>query len=228
MLDEPKTPMNPAWVSVLRYSCDWAARSSNELSASDALTSRLWENANFVYSPTFLGYTRQQTDYGELFYLKAFMDQSALRGQCNDLSDFLCTLMTSLGVPAKSQRTYSLSQRYTGEGDEDGRGWQILTEFIDPAGDEVPASAKLFTYHQFVIIAGGVWEPSFGFGNSNPPNLALGWSRDTQYKDSLVNLFYHYEYSQLVEILGVNAPGNPWTPMPMAGFVPDVTANDLL
>jgi len=227
VLDEPKVPMSPAWVSVLRYSCVWARYLRSEVTVADTLTSRLWENGIFVYSPAFAGYTTNHSDYGEVFHLKAFMDQPSLRGQCNDLSDFLCVLMASVGVSARSQRTYSISEFYTGDGDDDGRGWQILTHVIDPAGSEVSVGRKLFVYHQFVTIYGGVWEPSFGFGNSNPPNLSLGWARDSEYKQALVDLFYHYESFDLVEVLRTDAPGNPWAPMPKVGFTPDVSTNNV-
>ena len=227
VLDEPKVPMSPAWVSVLRYSCVWARYLRSEVTVADTLTSRLWENGIFVYSPTFAGYTTNHSDYGEVFHLKAFMDQPSLRGQCNDLSDFLCVLMASVGLSARSQRTYSISEFYTGDGDDDGRGWQILTHVIDPAGSEVSVGRKLFVYHQFVTIYNGVWEPSFGFGNSNPPNLSLGWARDSEYKQALVDLFYHYESFDLIEVLRTDAPGNPWAPMPMVGFTPDVSTNNV-
>jgi hypothetical protein len=38
VLDEPKAPMNPAWVSVLRYSCRWARGTSNLDDAAQAIT----------------------------------------------------------------------------------------------------------------------------------------------------------------------------------------------
>lgn len=135
--------------------------------------------------------------------------------------------MASVGLSARSQRTYSISEFYTGDGDDDGRGWQILTHVIDPAGSEVSVGRKLFVYHQFVTIYNGVWEPSFGFGNSNPPNLSLGWARDSEYKQALVDLFYHYESFDLIEVLRTDAPGNPWAPMPMVGFTPDVSTNNV-
>jgi len=41
VLDEPKAPMDPAWVSVLRISCQWARGETTPDGAASALTQKL-------------------------------------------------------------------------------------------------------------------------------------------------------------------------------------------
>ena len=66
VLDEPKVPMSPAWVSVLRYSCDWASTAQDEQTAARKVTNalHLWG----TYNGGYLAFTEDSTDSGEVFY----------------------------------------------------------------------------------------------------------------------------------------------------------------
>jgi hypothetical protein len=78
VLDEPKAPMDPAWVSVLRISCQWARGETTPDGAANMLTQRLWENGE--YNGGYTAYTRYvcdgqgncPSDASEYFYLKKF------------------------------------------------------------------------------------------------------------------------------------------------------------
>ena len=227
VLDEPKAPMNPAWVSVLRISCQWARGENTPDGAANVLTQRLWENG--IYDPQRQWYTRNETDSGETFYLKAFLDGvlgQPLTGQCNDFADFLVCLITSVGAyEAKAQRTYSLTIVYGGYDDPDGSGWRFQTYEVDPAPQSggLPNQEFEFTYHQFTIVGSGVRDGTVKFASG----IALGWERDTTYKLALVKWFREWQNHVIVRTIGPNDPGNPWNPTPATGFVPVVTAADL-
>lgn len=79
-----------------------------EENASNKLTMELHRNWN--YNGGVLAYTRNliDPDTGEIFFLRAFLNDPNRLGQCNDFADFLVCLMTSLGIPRSAQRTHSL------------------------------------------------------------------------------------------------------------------------
>jgi hypothetical protein len=109
VLDAPKAPMDPAWVSVLRYSCWWASQAQDAPTAARKVTNalHLWG----AYNGGVTAFTSNETDIWELFHLRDFI-QSGLMGQCNDFADFLLCLQTSLGVSGlKVQRTHALFNR---------------------------------------------------------------------------------------------------------------------
>jgi hypothetical protein len=103
VLDEPKAPMNPAWVSVLRISCQWARGESTVEGAARKLTEMTHQNTTYDTEALLFCYP-PLPDQGEYFYLKLFLNRG-MRGQCNEIADFLCCLMTSVGIRASVQRT---------------------------------------------------------------------------------------------------------------------------
>lgn len=106
VLDEPKSPMNPAWVSVLRISCRWARGETTPDGAARKLTEMTHKNTTYDAEALLFCYP-PLPDQGEYFFLKLFMEdpQRKMRGQCNEIADFLCCLMTSVGIRASVQRT---------------------------------------------------------------------------------------------------------------------------
>ncbi len=204
VLDEPKPPMSPAWVSVLNISCDWARGESTPDGAAAALTQKLWENGR--YNGGYTAYTRFVCDGAgnipseatEYFYLKRFIE-GRFYGQCNDFADFLVCLITSVGAfQATAQRTHPLGLGY------------FRTEIIDPAGPLPPQQVD-WNYHQFCYYNGNVWDGCLAFVSGSPQGPPKKLPRDTTYYDGLVAYYY---YGQ-------------WQPSPSNGFIPGVYALDL-
>jgi len=83
VLDAPKAPMDPAWVSVLKISCQWARGETTPEGAANALTQRLWDEGE--YNGGRLAYTRyictspgnRDWNIGEVFYLKSFQPKQS-------------------------------------------------------------------------------------------------------------------------------------------------------
>ncbi len=153
VLDAPKAPMDPAWVSVLRISCVWARKMSTWKAAANKLQNEVFNNCEYAsrFFHRFEGW--QDTEIGresteEIFYLKAFLSQPEPRkGNCNALTNFLCCLMTSVGVNAIVQRTNRIVLK-SGEGV--GR-WTFRTKLIRPARWLWDGYGQ-WGYHQFVLI----------------------------------------------------------------------------
>ncbi len=201
VLDEPKAPMNPAWVSVLRISCSWARGETTAEGTAIALTQRLWENGH--YNGGYPGYTRYFRDANglpidnrERFYLRAFLEDPWFPyGQCNDFADFLVCLMTSVGVPIdKARRTHQLLLT---------DDTNFRTNWITPAG-QAPTKAE-WTYHQFVFTD-RVWDGCLTLGEYG--NFVIGMDFDG-YKSGLVEAILRYDWQ--------SAPPAGW-------FVPEVSA----
>jgi len=197
VLDKPKAPMDPAWVSVLRISCQWARGENTPDGAANMLTQRLWENGE--YNGGYTAYTRYvcdgqgncPSDASEYFYLKKFIE-SGFQGQCNDFADFLVCLINSIGAfQSLSQRTHPL-----------GSG-AFRTQVIDPAGSLQPDSVD-WSYHQFCIHGNDVWDGCLAFVTGSPAGPPKKLSRDTIYYDGLVAYY----------IFGA------WNPSPPSGFIP--------
>jgi len=204
VLDKPKAPMDPAWVSVLRISCQWARGENTPDGAANMLTQRLWENGE--YNGGYTAYTRYvcdgqgncPSDASEYFYLKKFIE-SGFQGQCNDFADFLVCLINSIGAfQSLSQRTHPL-----------GSG-AFRTQVIDPAGSLQPDSVD-WSYHQFCIHGNDVWDGCLAFVTGSPAGPPKKLSRDTIYYDGLVAYY----------IFGA------WNPSPPSGFIPGVYALEL-
>jgi hypothetical protein len=201
VLDEPKEPMNPAWVSVLRISCQWARGESTVEGAAIALTQKLWENGHYNGgNPGYTHYFRDANglpiDDRERFYLKAFLEDPWFPyGQCNDFADFLVCLMISVGVPIdKARRTHQLLLT---------DDTNFRTNWITPAG-QAPTKAE-WTYHQFVFTD-RVWDGCLTLGEYG--NFVVGMNFDS-YKTGLVEAILRYDWQ--------SAPPAGW-------FIPEVSA----
>jgi hypothetical protein len=99
VLDEPKAPMNPAWVSLLRYSCRWARGTSNLDDAAQAITFGVFfQRPGFAYPKD----TASHWLKGTTFMLKALLDEwNAGRwtdGNCADVSCLTMLALCSVGL----------------------------------------------------------------------------------------------------------------------------------
>ncbi|GIV14635.1 MAG: hypothetical protein KatS3mg022_0070 [Armatimonadota bacterium] len=232
VLDAPKAPMDPAWVSVLRYSCVWAREAVTPARAAELLTKELWIRGTYITVAAveqLQGCTRNHTDEGEDFHLKMFLGSYGwlpLRGQCNDLADFLVCLVTSVGAyPLRSQRSYPLGTAYSGE--PNGNGWRIYTQQIDPAGAP-PLTSLGVSHHQFAVYNNMIWDSSYGFVSSaGGIEIAVSWQRDNRYKQALVRYYIDFlDGQQAGSPVLPGSPDEPWNPMPAAGFIPNVITTE--
>ncbi|MDW8030088.1 MAG: hypothetical protein RMK94_17050, partial [Armatimonadota bacterium] len=168
VLDKPKPPMDPAWVNVLRISCVWARGAKTWKIAADMLRNGVFNNCQyegFILFHHFEGW--QDTEIGretteETFHLKAFLSQPEPRmGNCNALTNFLCCLITSVGINAIVQRTNRVILE---NGNKVGR-WTFRTKLIRPA-NWLKDGYGQWGYHQFVLIeieGNQVWDGNFIF-----------------------------------------------------------------
>jgi hypothetical protein len=174
VLGAPKTPMNPAWVSVLRHTCVWASMETTAVGAVGKLTDELYVRGH--YNDGSHAYTSNETNAGETFHLKSFLEDTQFPwGQCNDFADFLCCLVTSVGAyDLKAQRTYPF--------DTAAFHYKLLI----PAGHTMPRSGN-WEYHQFTLHSSPlVWDGCISLVGNGVPK---GWTRDGDYKDRLVDFF---------------------------------------
>ena len=230
VLDEPKAPMDPAWVSVLRISCQWARGITTDEAAAKVLTENLYLNGVIINPGAWpnMQFIRNATDDGETFYLREFIE-NGFYGYSSDFADFLVCLVTSVGAyEMKVQRTYSLNVIYTlSANDPDKGGWTILTKLIDPAGALHSANYYEFPYTQFAIVGSDVWDGGLAIVVEGRTNLPIKWTRDAKYKPDLVQFFRYYENHTFVMQKSPGEEGEPWNPTPANGFVPQVTAANL-
>lgn len=224
VLDAPKPPMDPAWVSVLRISCRWARGIATAEAAVEVLTRSLYQNG-ICYGPPSRDklYIRNSTDEGETFYLKEFL-KGEIAGLANDFANFLVCLVTSVGAyEMKVQRSYPFAESF-----KDGNGWRIFSREIDFAGALDPPPGRYdFDFAQFAIVGSKVWESGFAFILGGRTILAVGADREEHYKIALVFEFQRYQNGQIVERRDPRDPAGPWNPTPAGGFTPRVTAADL-
>ncbi|MER3473263.1 MAG: hypothetical protein C4335_04370 [Armatimonadota bacterium] len=234
VLDEPKVPMSPAWVSVLRYSCVWARQANTAERAAELSTQQLWISGVWLAFDTLNGLqgcTRNHTDSGETFHLRVYLGEDnwrLLHGQCNDLADFLVCLFSGIGsYPLRSQRTYSLSQAYFRD-DPDGAGWQFVTNTVDPAGSAPQQYGYTIAFHQFTVHDNRVWDASFAFLEGNYTRLSIGWARDTEYRRKLIRQYQEWRDGQpFGSPVPPDHPNAPWQPTPAGGFIPSVSTAPL-
>lgn len=174
VLEKPKAPMDPAWVSVLDISCVWARGESTADGAANKLIDELYNQG--TYNGGYHAYTSNETDNGEIFHLRSFLADSRFPwGQCNDFADFLVCLITSVGAYAmKAQRTNPLA----------GPGFYFNP--LVPAGGNPPPS-NYWNYHQFALFNSSVWDGCISIISFGIPK---GWARDTEYRPRLVD---HYD-----------------------------------
>lgn len=173
VLDTPKAPMSPAWLTVLNYSCFWAGGEATVDGANQALTETLWASATYngrrVYAKPF-------DDSGETFHLKSFLDYHSppLFGECEDFADFLVCLSTSVGASiTKAQRSNVLT------------GALFVYHSLKKPADLVFSTGS-FVYHQFGLVSSAVWDGCLKFQTGGIP---VGWDRETTYKTALVTTY---------------------------------------
>jgi len=236
-LDAPKAPMNPAWVSVLRYSCWWASQAQDAPTAARKVTNalHLWG----TYNGGVTAFTSNETDIWELFHLRDFI-QSGLMGQCNDFADFLLCLQTSLGVSGlKVQRTHALFNRGFSLVGHQVTVVSFTTNRIDVApwgtngGTDPNDGIVTWVYHQYCLNVASslVWDgalqlwPSYRVAITGMPCVP-------DYRDGLVQSYtirvdngpplvvypYSSYWGQYWECY--------WGPTPPDGFIPGVTAQN--
>ncbi|MCC6038304.1 MAG: hypothetical protein LM632_08895 [Armatimonadetes bacterium] len=198
VLDAPKPPMSPAWVSLLRYSCRWARGTSNLDDAAQAITFGV-----FFQRPGF-AYPRDTASHwlnGTTFMLKALLDEwNAGRwtdGNCADVSCLTMLALCSVGLDfSVRQLTGTLlpPPPYCGRNCpppwEDGPiGFHFHTHDICSIGSDptVDWTYKWWAWgwHQVCVLTGapdppsndaGIWDPTAaqkedlnGNGYRNPP-----------------------------------------------------------
>jgi hypothetical protein len=235
VLDAPKAPMSPAWVNVLRLSCDWASRAADEATAARKVTNALHLWGEYQEGEWF---TRHRTDSFELFYLRMCLAEfmsSFIVGQCNDFADLLLCLQTSLGLSNRAvQRTHSLSQRARPIDDEE---WTLLyfrTKPLDVAhwGSSHYDGVSFWTYHQFCIerTSGRVWDSCIQFHPSY--RIAVtGMPREPDYRDYLVEAYIFGIVDAvtgiILDVREYTQPDFFWRPTPSGGFIPGLTAESI-
>ena len=235
VLDEPKVPMNPAWVSVLRISCQWARGETTPDGAARKLTMELHKNG--IYNGGELAYTRYPSDpdIGEYFYLRAYLDDDLGRGlywgQCNDFADFLTCLITSIGASRSAQRTHPLVNARRIVNLPNGNLGLLLgfeTNPLDaaPTGPSSEDGMAFWAYHQFCLdwTSNEVWDGSIAF---LPATFVFGLPREPDYRNYLV---VRYIFLDLVtgQEVRIDDPSFFWQPTPSPfGFIPGVYASAL-
>jgi hypothetical protein len=198
VLDDPKPPMDPAWVSLLRYSCRWGRGTSNLDDAAQAITFGV-----FFQRPGF-AYPRDTASHwlnGSTFMLRALLDEwNAGRwtdGNCADVSCLTMLALCSVGLDfSVRQLTGTLlpPPPYCGRNCpppwEDGPiGFHFHTNDICSIGSDPTVDWTYkwwaWAWHQVCVLTGapdppsndaGVWDPTAaqkedlnGNGYRNPP-----------------------------------------------------------
>ena len=235
VLDEPKAPMDPAWVSVLRISCQWARGESTVEGAARKLTMELHRNGN--YNGGELAYTRYPSDpdTGEYFYLRAYLEDDLGRGrywgQCNDFADFLTCLITSVGTPRSVQRTHPLvTIRRITDLPNGNPGYLLVFETnpLDaaPTGPSSWDGQSSWAYHQFCLdwANNEVWDGSIAFILDS---FVFGLPREPDYRNHLVLRYIFLDLMTRQEVR-IDDPSFFWQPTPSpSGFIPGVYASAL-
>jgi len=230
VLDAPKAPMSPAWVNVLRLSCDWASRAADEATAARTVTNAL--HLNGTYNGGWSAHTESFTDSDETFYVADFI-LSGLTGQCNDFADFLLCLQTSVGIGNRwVQRSHPLAEasRNVQINNQTYTVLDFITNNLDaaPWGSSMYDGVAMWWYHQFCVNnSGQVWDGCIQFDRPSSFRLAvIGMPREPDYRDNLVDAF-------LVRVNGVTTVVRRsdrlgehgekyWMPTPQDGFIPQI------
>ena len=189
VLDEPKVPMSPAWVSVLRYSCRWGRGTNNLDDAAQAITFGVFFQRLGEPGPPGFGYT-VKTSWTDLatspptLKLKAILDEwnagRTVYGNCLDISCFTMVALCSVGMDFSVRQLTGTIEPST---------VHFLTNLICPIGSD-PAEddnyrSWAWLWHQICVRTGapmppsndaGVWDPTGaqkedlnGNGYRNPP-----------------------------------------------------------
>ncbi|MEJ7612447.1 MAG: hypothetical protein SQA66_02275 [Candidatus Fervidibacter sacchari] len=187
VLDEPKAPMNPAWVNLLRYSCRWGKGTSNPDDAAQRITFGVFfQRPGFAYPRNtrtywLVGPPRYST---YTFMLKALLDRWNAGiwtdGNCVDVSCLTMLALCSVGLDFSARQLTGSVDAATGN---------FLTNPICPIGSDPTLDWTYepwrWGYHQVCVLTGspdppsndaGIWDPTGaqkedlnGNGYRNPP-----------------------------------------------------------
>jgi len=205
VLDAPKAPMDPAWVSLLRYSCWWGRGTSNLDDAAQAITFGVFfhkisdpPRPGFGYT-TKTSWTNVRTNPPTL-KLKAIFDEwdagRTVYGNCLDISCFTMVALCSVGMDFSTRQ---LTGTLLSPPDPDAGNFR--TNPLCPIGSDptvdVTYSPWAWLWHQVCVLTGspdppsnaaGIWDPTAaqkedlnGNGYRNPPAHHpnhLWWQKD--------------------------------------------------
>ena len=187
VLDAPKAPMNPAWVSLLRYSCRWGRGTSNLDDAAQAITFGVFfQRPGFAYpNNTWSYWLLGPPDYPTYtFMLKALLDRwnsgTWTKGNCVDVSCLTMLALCSVGLDFSVRQLTGTVDPNTGNS---------FTNPLCPIGSDPTLdwtySPWEWGYHQVCVLTGapdppsnaaGIWDPTAaqkedlnGNGYRNPP-----------------------------------------------------------
>ncbi len=186
VLDEPKPPMNPAWVNLLQYSCWWGRLTDNLYDAAQAITFGVFfQRPGFAYPSDTGTYWLAGSPYYPTytFMLKALLDEwNAGRwtsGNCVDASCLTMLALCSVGMDFSTRQLTGMVDPSTGN---------FLTNLICPIGSDPTLdwtySQRNWGYHQVCVLTNapsppsntGIWDPTAaqkedlnGNGYRNPP-----------------------------------------------------------
>ncbi len=186
MLDEPKPPMSPAWVSLLRYSCAWAHRKDNGDDAAQAITFGVFfQRPGFAYpEDTGTSWLASPPYYSSYtFMLKALLERWNAGiwtdGNCVDVSCFTMLALCSVGMDFSTRQLTGTVDPTTGN---------FSTNPVCPIGGD-PTLDRTYSqtewcFHQVCVLTNalpppsntGIWDPTAahktdlnGTGYRNPP-----------------------------------------------------------
>lgn len=184
VLDEPKAPMSPAWVSLLRYSCWWGRGTNNLDDAAQAITFGVFfQRPGFAYPTNTRAYWLNLNTSPPTFMLKALLDQWNVgewtEGNCVDASCLTMLALCSVGLDFSTRQLTGTVDPFTGN---------FLTNPICPIGSDPTLdwtySQRSWGYHQVCVLTNappppsntGIWDPTGaqkedlnGNGYRNPP-----------------------------------------------------------
>jgi hypothetical protein len=144
VLAAPTGVQNPAWDTVISWAAFNASNASDEATAKDLLTRRMFDQ--FSYEPRSTSWWTSTSGSNETFYARMFFQQK--KGQCTDFADGLSTAACSLGISSlQPYRSYPNA----------GQATRIKTKTVDPAGTTQPR-AYWFYFHQFTLSNSNVWD----------------------------------------------------------------------
>jgi hypothetical protein len=115
VLDAPKAPMSPAWVSLLRYSCRWAAWTNNLYDAARAVTFGVfYQRPGFAYpEDSSARWTTPRADGSYTYMLKAVISEwqrgQWISGNCVDVSFFTMLASCAVGMDFSARRLATTS-----------------------------------------------------------------------------------------------------------------------
>lgn len=198
VLDAPKAPMDPAWVSLLRYSCWWGRFKSNFNDAAQAITFGVFfQRPGFAYPRDTAA--RWVIGNPPTFMLKALLDKwnagEWTKGNCVDVSYLTMLALCSVGLDFSTrQLTGSLLPPPPACGRSDcPPPWEdpVATEHfhtndVCPIGSDPTVDWTYkwwaWAWHQICVLTGApevdarIWDPTAaqkedlsGNGYRNPP-----------------------------------------------------------